>query len=85
MSYQTALFLTTMVLLPKGCDVHFFVDEFVVNDGQDLKITDDITAKIDKKNHSWITVAKASKTHHKDFETWLEKKIADGYFKLGSL
>ena len=74
-----ALFLTTMILLPKGCDVHFFVDEFVVNDGQDLKIMDDIIDKIDQKNHAWITVAKASKTHHNDFETWLEKKIADGY------
>ena len=79
MSYQMALFLTTMVLLPKGCDVHFFVDEFVVNDGQDLNIIDDITAKIDKKNHAWITVAKASKTHRYDFEAWLEKKITEGF------
>ena len=75
MSYQIVLFLTKMFLLPKGWDVHFFVDEFVVNDGQDLKIMDDITAKIDQKNHAWITVAKASKTHHSDFEAWLENDM----------
>ena len=71
--------MTTLHFLPTGCDVHFFVDEFVVNDGQDLKTIDDISAKIDKKNHAWITVAKASKTHRYDFETWLEKKITEGY------
>ena len=74
-----ALFLTTMVLLPKGCNVHFFVDEFVFNDGEDLKTLDAISEKIDLKNHVWITVAKTSENHRHDFEDWLEKKIKEGY------
>ena len=68
-----------LLLLPTGRDVHFFVDEFVVNDDQDLETIDDISAKIDLKNHAWITVAKASKTQHQKFEVWLEKKITEGY------
>ena len=68
-----------MLLLPTDCDVHFFVDEFVVNGEDDLETIDDILAKIDKKNYAWITVAKANDNNRHCFEAWLEKKISEGY------
>ena len=71
--------ILTLLLLLTGRDVHLFVDEFVVNDSEDLKTLDAISEKIDLKNHVWITVAKASETHRYDFEDWLEKKIKEGY------
>ena len=71
--------ILTLLLLLTGRDVHLFVDEFVVNDSEDLKTLDAILEKIDLKNHVWITVAKASETHRYDFEDWLEKKIKEGY------
>lgn len=68
-------------LLSTDQDVHFFVDEFVFNDGDDLKTLDDISEKIDSRNHVWITVAKVSEIHVYDFEYWLEKKIKEGYIE----
>ena len=59
-------------------DANIFVDEFSVHTDKDL---DDIAAKLDKENHIWITVAKASRETNKTFRTWLAKKLTEGYLE----
>jgi hypothetical protein len=62
-------------------DSNVFIDEFVVNANKDMKIIDDIAAKIDKNSHLWVTVAKASAQYAANFKYWIERKVADGYLE----
>ena len=60
---------------------HIFIDEFVVNVKKDMEIIDNIATKIDKNNHFWVTVGKASAQSTADFKNWIQKKVAEGYLE----
>ena len=62
-------------------NVHIFIDEFVVNDVDDLRTLDEVCEKINVENHMWVTVAKASVIHSESFKNWLEEKKKAGFIE----
>ena len=61
-----------------GCQVHLFIDEFVINH-QTLSAFDDINKKIDATFYVWLSVARATNEANDMFKSWLEEKRKIGY------